>query len=120
MGASPEEARPAGRFRRHSEAKPVEMFPGVVRRTLNSGEHATLIEVTLDRGAVVPAHSHPHEQVGYVAKGRLAFEMGDHAQVVVAGDSYLVPGGVPHKVTALEPSIAIDVFSPPRAEYIDD
>ncbi len=96
------------------------MFPGVVRRTLNSGQRATLVEVTMERGAVVPSHTHPHEQVGYVVKGRVAFEMGDRSQILVAGDSYLVPGDVAHKVTALEPAVCIDIFSPPREEYIDD
>ncbi len=61
-------------FRTNTEATAVEMFPGVVRRTLNSGERTTLIEVTLAEGAVVPGHTHSHEQVGYVAKGRVRFE----------------------------------------------
>jgi quercetin dioxygenase-like cupin family protein len=51
-------------FRDNAEATAVEMFPGVVRRTLNSGERTTLVEVTMAEGAVVPDHTHPHEQVG--------------------------------------------------------
>jgi quercetin dioxygenase-like cupin family protein len=105
-------------FRANADATAVEMFPGVVRRTLNSGERTTVIEVTLAEGAVVPAHSHPHEQAGYVASGRVRFVIGDETRELAAGDGYLVPGGAAHEVTALEPSICIDVFSPVREEYL--
>jgi quercetin dioxygenase-like cupin family protein len=100
-----------------SSATPVEMQPGVVRRTLTESERMMLIEVTLDQGAVVPVHSHPHEQIGYLASGRLLFEVGDERRELAAGDSWLVPSNIPHQVTALEPSVAIDVFWPPREEY---
>ena len=105
-------------FRTNDEATPVEMFPGVSRRTLNSGERATLIEVTLASGAIVPAHTHPHEQIGYVSSGRVRFEIDGDTRELRAGDSYLVPGGARHLVTALEPSVCIDVFSPVREEYL--
>jgi len=100
-----------------SDATPVEMLPGVTRRTLNSSERLMLIEVVLAKGAVVPLHSHPHEQIGYLASGRLLFELGDQRRELGPGDSWLVPPNVLHQVTALEPSVAIDVFSPPREEY---
>jgi quercetin dioxygenase-like cupin family protein len=95
----------------------VEMFPGVQRRTLNFGARTTLCEISLAKGSVVPRHTHPHEQIGYLARGRLVFVLGDEERELRAGDSWLVPSGVPHMVTALEDSIAIDVFSPPREEY---
>lgn len=100
-----------------SSATPVEMLPGVVRRTLTAGERMMLIEVTFTQGAVVPLHAHPHEQIGYLASGRFLFELGDERRELSAGDSWLVPSNVPHQVIALEPSVAIDVFSPPREEY---
>ena len=105
-------------FRSNADASAVEMFPGVVRRTLNSGDRATLIEVTLAEGAVVPVHTHPHEQIGYVAEGRVRFDIDGEERELAAGDSYLVPGGAPHLVTALEASVCIDVFSPVREEYL--
>lgn len=107
-------------FRSNAEAKPVEMAPGVIRRTLNDGEHTTLIEVTLEKDAEVPVHTHPHEQIGYIASGRLLFTCGDETRELAAGDSHLVPGNVPHGVRALEPTVAIDVFSPSREEYAAD
>ncbi len=105
-------------FRANAEASAVEMFPGVVRRTLSSGDRATLVEITLSEGAIVPAHTHPHEQVGYVARGRVRFGIAGEARELRAGDSYLVPSGASHEVTALEPSVCIDVFSPVREEYL--
>jgi quercetin dioxygenase-like cupin family protein len=102
----------------HAAVKPVEMLPGVVRRTLNAGQRTMLIEVSLDEGAVVPWHTHPHEQVGYLVSGRLLFELGEEERLELGpGDSWLVPSGVPHQATALEPCRLVDVFSPPREEY---
>ena len=106
-------------FKSNRQAKPVEMFPGVVRRTLSSGDRLTLCEITLDEGAAVPIHSHEHEQAGYVARGRLLFEIGGQRVELSAGDGYVVPGNMPHGVTALEPSVAVDIFSPPREEYLE-
>ncbi len=105
-------------FRVNAEASAVEMFPGVVRRTLNSGERTTLVEITMAEGATVPAHSHPHEQVGYVASGRVRFAIDGHERELSAGDSYLVPSDASHEVTALEPSVCVDIFSPVREEYL--
>lgn len=105
-------------FRARDEVTAVEMAPGVVRRTLNSGARATLVEVTLAQGAVVPEHTHPHEQVGYVVSGRIRCRVGDDTRELQAGDSYLAPGGVPHAVEALENAVCIDVFSPVREEFL--
>jgi quercetin dioxygenase-like cupin family protein len=98
-------------------ATPVEMFPGVIRRTLNTGDRTMLCEIELHKGSVVPLHTHPHEQTGYLSRGRLLFRIGDEERELSEGDSWCVPSNVPHVVTALEDSIAIDIFSPPRDEY---
>ncbi len=101
----------------HDSVAPVEMFSGVVRRTLTYGDRLMLIEVRLEEGAVVPMHTHPHEQTGYLVSGRFLFELGDEKRELGPGDCWLVPANVPHRVTALEASVFIDVFSPPREEY---
>ena len=101
----------------HDSTTPVEMFPGVVRRTVTDGDRLMLIEGTMDEGSIVPMHTHPHEQTGYLVKGRMTFELGDETSDLKAGDSWLVPSDVPHRVTALEPCVFIDVFSPPREDY---
>jgi quercetin dioxygenase-like cupin family protein len=106
-------------FKPNSDAVPVEMLPGVVRRTLCSADRMTLAEFTLDKDAVVPLHTHEHEQAGYVVRGRVLFEIGGETRELRAGDGYLAGSNVPHAVTALEPSVAIDIFSPPRTEYLE-
>jgi len=104
-------------FTRHNTADPVEMLPGIVRRTLTAGDRMMLIEVTLVPGTVVPMHTHPHEQTGYVVSGRMRLQIGDEALDLDPGDAYMIPGGAEHEATALEPLVIVDVFSPPREEY---
>jgi len=106
-------------FRHNAEARVVEMFPGVVRRALNSGDKTTLVEITLARGSTVPMHNHPHEQIGYVVSGRVRFQIGDSTRELGPGDSYCAPGGEMHGVEALEDAVCIDIFSPVREEYLD-
>jgi len=109
---------PDGLNRNH-EATPVEMLPGIVRRTLSEGAHTMLCELHLKAGSVVPAHTHPHEQTGYLASGRFRFRLGDRWEELGPGDSWCVPGGVVHEVHVLEDAVAVDIFSPPREEYRD-
>src|SRR5579859_6168675 len=99
---------------RGSEGQSVVMSPGASRKTLGWGEHTLLSEVVMSRGGLVPLHSHPHEQIGYVTRGLLEFTIGDQVVVLRAGDGYAIPGNVVHAVRALEDSTAIDVFSPVR------
>jgi quercetin dioxygenase-like cupin family protein len=103
----------------NGEATPVEMLPGITRRTLNEGVHTMLCELHMAPGSHVPSHTHPHEQIGYLASGRFRFRMGDTWREMGPGDSWCVPGGVEHEVEVLERTVAIDVFSPPRDEYRD-
>ncbi len=105
-------------FTARNDVEPVEMFPGVARRTLNSGERTTLAEIDLAAGSAVPEHTHHHEQIGYVVRGRVRFRIGSESRELAAGDSYLVPGGVPHEVAALEDAVCIDIFSPVREEFL--
>jgi quercetin dioxygenase-like cupin family protein len=103
----------------NSEATPVEMLPGIVRRTLNEGERAMLCELRLAKGSHVPSHTHPHEQIGYLVSGRFRFRMGKEWLELGPGDSWCVPGDLEHEVEVLEDSVALDIFSPPREEYRD-
>lgn len=104
---------------RNDEATPVEMLPGVVRRTLNEGAQTMLCELRMAKGSAIPPHTHPHEQTGYLVSGRFRFRLGDQWQEMTAGDSWCVPGDVEHEVEVLEETVAIDIFSPPRDEYRD-
>jgi quercetin dioxygenase-like cupin family protein len=105
-------------FGRHAETPPVEPSPGVLRRTLVWGERMLFVEFTIPKGSGVPAHKHPHEQIGYVVSGRMEFTIGDEVRVLGAGDAYLMPGNVGHSTRALEDSVVVDVFSPVREDYL--
>src|SRR3990172_9148200 len=93
------------------------IFEGVEIQTA-CGEQMMLSLVEFQPGAVVEAHSHPHEQVGMVIEGRARFIVGDEERVLGPGDMYTIPGGVTHRVVALaEGAKALDVFHPIRDDY---
>ncbi len=102
---------------RAPDVEPVEMVPGVWRRTLAWGERLMVIQTTLEEEAVVPVHSHPHEQITYVIEGKLSMQVEGQSCVLQAGDSLLFPSNVEHGATALQRTLVIDTFSPPREEY---
>lgn len=94
----------------------------VIRRRLVTGERGMLAEVILDRGAIVPKHSHDNEQFTYILEGALRFwigEDGDTELVVRAGEVLHIPSGVPHRAQALEDTVDLDVFCPPRQDWLD-
>ncbi len=94
------------------------LFPGVEIFTA-AAEHMMLSLVEFQPGAVVAAHSHPHEQVGMVVEGRAHFFVGEDDQVLGPGDMYRIPGGVTHRVVALdEGAKALDIFHPIREDYL--
>lgn len=95
------------------------MVPGVVRRTLGHGEEMLLTEFTIAEGSEVPTHSHPQAQVGYVVRGRMRLTIGDETHECTAGDSYYIPGDVPHGATVPQDSLVVDVFCPPREDYLE-
>ena len=101
-----------------SSVLPVEVFPGVIRRTLAYSDKAMLVEYSMKAGSVFPWHSHPHEQLGYLVSGKLTLEWGKEKRTVSAGHSWVFPGGVPHQVTVLEDAVALDFFTPSREEFI--
>ncbi len=96
--------------------EPVEMIPGLWRRTLAWAEQAMMCEFTAEAGVFVPPHSHPAEQIGFVIAGRIEFEVGGESFIAETGDSYAIPGQVEHSARFLVPTTLIEVFSPPRPE----
>lgn len=100
-----------------SEVEPILVMKGMWRRTLCFGERMMLAHFTLEEGAVIPPHSHPHEQVGYVVEGELAMTIADETYSLRAGDSYLAPANVEHGAKVVKEAVVIDAFSPPREDY---
>ena len=106
-------------FYRYKEAEEAEPVKGVKRRMLSCGERVQIIEFFLPKGSAFPMHSHPHEQTGYIGKGRLWVKIGNDEAELGPGDGYHVPPNVEHGTRAVEDCLNIDVFSPPREEYRD-
>jgi quercetin dioxygenase-like cupin family protein len=100
-----------------AESGQVEQLAGVYRRTMATTDRLMLCEFFLQRGAVIPEHSHEHDQVSYVVYGRLEVTIGNSVQVLEQGDSYGVSGGILHHARALIDTLAVDTFTPPRSEY---
>ena len=96
----------------------VEQVPGVRRQVLACGERAMVVKITMEQGATVPMHTHPHEQIGHIASGKFRFTIGDETRDLNPYDGYAIPPMTPHGGTALEPNtVAVDTFAPPREDY---
>lgn len=89
---------------------------GLERRYV-SGERMTLAQLRIKRGSVVRLHSHPNEQISLVLEGRLEFRSGGRRLVASAGDLVIIPPNLEHEVEALDDSLVVDVFSPPRDDW---
>jgi len=91
-------------------------------RKLVSGEHIMLAHVYLDKGAIVPKHQHHNEQITYILKGALRFWIGENQDEVIdvhEGEVLHIPPNVWHQAEALEDTLDVDVFSPPRQDWLD-
>ena len=97
------------------------VIEGIERRII-TGERMMLTHVYLKTGAVVPRHSHHNEQLTYILEGVLRFWIGDDESEVIdvrAGEVLHIPSNVPHKAEALEDTLDVDIFSPPRQDWLD-
>lgn len=100
-----------------------EKVTDTISRRLFTGERMMLAHVYLDKGAIVPTHSHENEQLTWILEGALRFWIGHEGDVreivVSAGEVLYIPSNVPHKAEALEDTFDVDVFSPPRQDWLD-
>jgi len=96
-----------------------EVLPGIRMKAVVYGEKTLMTEFLLKSGSVLPIHDHTHEQTGYLVSGKILLTIGEETFEVGPGDSWSIPGGLSHSAEILEDSIAIEVFSPRRDEYID-
>jgi len=105
-------------FKKSDPTGHTELVKGVHLKTLVHGERTLMTEVKMDKGAVIPPHSHPHEQTGYLVSGHLDFVAdGEHIDAKV-GDSWNIAGDIAHGATAIEDSVIVEVFSPVRGDYL--
>ncbi len=91
---------------------------GIKLKTLTFGEKTSMTEFVMEKGKDLPAHDHPHEQIGFLVSGKIELAIGDEVFSVNPGDSWCIPGGVQHAANIKENSIAIEVFSPVREDYL--
>jgi len=99
-----------------------ERVSDMLERRLITGERMMLAHVYLKKGCIVPKHSHENEQLTYILEGALKFWIGEDGAeeiTVSAGEVLLIPSHVPHKAEALEETLDVDVFSPPRQDWLD-
>ena len=99
-----------------------ERVSDMLERRLITGDRMMLAHVYLEKGCIVPTHSHENEQLTYILEGALKFKIGDDGAeeiTVHAGEVLLIPSNVPHQAEALEETLDVDVFSPPRQDWLD-
>ena len=101
---------------------PKEMLKPDLGRRLISTDRMMLAHVYLDKGCIVPTHAHENEQLTYILEGVLRFWLGEGGSQVVdvsAGEVLHIPSNLPHKAEALETTLDVDIFCPPRQDWLD-
>jgi len=90
----------------------------LLQRQFIVGDQVMISRVLLKKGCLVPMHSHHNEQITYILEGALKFTLNGEEVVVRAGQVLCIPGNVPHEAVALEDTVDLDVFTPPREDWI--
>ena len=98
---------------------PLEDLNPLLQRQFVVGQEIMLARVLLRKGCIVPLHSHHNEQLTYIVEGALKFYIDGQEIVVHAGEVLCIPANMPHKAEALEDTVDLDVFTPPRADWIN-
>ena len=94
------------------------LFMGVSFDLLSVGQESMVTKMNYKSGDFVPEHKHPNEQSGYVLSGIYMLRLDDIDEILTKGDSYSIPANVLHSLEILEPGEVIDVFTPPRPDYL--
>ncbi len=105
-------------LKKHGQVTYRTLVDGVELGTLVHGEKTLMGRFLLSAGSVIPAHDHPHEQIGLLLAGRMVFTIDGVEHEVAPGDSWCIGSGVSHAARAVVDSVAVEVFSPVREEYL--
>lgn len=98
---------------------PDDLGGGVTRKVLSYSENLMAVELHFEKGAVGAKHSHPHEQIGYIASGKLIYqEDGSEDKELQTGDTYYVSPNVVHGIQVLEDTVLLDIFTPMRKDFV--
>ena len=104
------------------EHLPRENVSPMLDRRLITGDRMMLAHVYLKKGCIVPKHHHENEQITYILEGALRFHIGEEQKeevIVRAGEVLHIPSNVPHMAEALEDTLDVDIFDPPRQDWLD-
>ncbi len=104
-----------------SEIEQKEIIPGVFQQILSGRTHdekMMMVRYIIKEGSVFPEHAHPHEQHGIMIEGEADFIIGGEKKRTRTGDGYIIPGNVLHGAVFLKDSIVIDMFDPPREDFL--
>lgn len=104
------------------ENMPLEKVSPLLDRRLISGERIMLAHVYLKKGCIVPSHKHDNEQITYILEGKLRFWIGEDEKMTIdvgVGEVLTIPSNVVHKAEALADTLDVDVFSPPRQDWLE-
>ncbi len=91
---------------------------GIEMKTIAYGEKTLMTEFRLKENSTLPSHSHHHEQTGYLVSGHIKLIIGGEVYDTLPGDSWCIPPGIDHGAEIIEDSIAVEVFSPVREDYL--
>lgn len=105
-------------FVKQSSSDYKQPLQGIEQKTLVYGDKTLMVEFRLQKDASLPLHSHPHEQIGYLVSGNIRLTIGSEIHDVLPGDSWCIPGKVLHGAVIIEDSVAVEVFSPVREDYL--
>jgi quercetin dioxygenase-like cupin family protein len=100
---------------------PAEQLKGGLTRRLITGERMMIAQVRLKKGDDVPKHSHENEQITYILEGALRFWLGANGEqevTVRSGEVLVIPSDLPHRALALEDTLDVDIFNPPRQDWL--
>ena len=110
----------AAQHYRWAEIHPEPMKGGITRQLI-TGERMMIAHVRLKKGDEVPKHSHENEQITYILEGALRFWLGANSEQEInvrSGEVLVIPSNLPHRALALEDTLALDLFNPPRADWL--
>jgi quercetin dioxygenase-like cupin family protein len=91
---------------------------GIIAESLVFGDVMHLLKFHVKQGTVMPTHSHAHEQIGYLVKGKMIMTIDGLENEIEAGDSWAIKGNVPHSIRMIEEGLIIEAFSPIRQDYL--
>ena len=101
-----------------SEIPTERMTEGITRQIMGYDSNLMVVKVYFVTGAIADRHKHPHQQIGYIEKGKFEVEIGKKIEVLEAGDSFVAPSNVLHGVVCLKQGTIIDTFSPKRDDFL--